>query len=163
MTYAVQIVTQTPGLIKTISINQTTGVISYSLNANAFGSANLRVTAKDPANASGSLAFNLTVQPVNDAPVAQPYSHSTLSGQTLTVAASGVLASVGDADNDTLTVAVVFGPVNGTLTLQPNGVFVYTPNANFHGVDTFRFVASDGILTSNTSRTRFNAIRAVRL
>ena len=149
LTYSMRLVTQTPELFKTLSIDQTTGVISYSPNPNAFGSASLRVTAKDPSNATASLNFNLIVQPVADAPIAQAYSNSTYTDQTLKVSSSGVLSSVNDPDHDFLTVTLVSGPANGTLTLQADGAFVYTPRAGFQGVDTFRFVASDGTFTSN--------------
>ncbi len=156
--YSLQIVSQTPGLIRTFNINQTTGVISYSLNANAFGSAGVRVTAKDPANATASLNFNLIVQPVADAPIAQAYSNSTYTNQVLKVSGSGVLSSVNDPDHDSLTVALVSGPANGTLTLQADGAFVYTPNAGFQGVDTFRFVASDGTLSSNIATATISVL-----
>ncbi len=43
-------------------------------------------------------------------------------------------------------VNVVSGPGNGTLTLNPDGSFIYTPAPNFHGTDTFiyRLCDSDG-------------------
>ncbi|MEJ7596046.1 MAG: tandem-95 repeat protein, partial [Planctomycetaceae bacterium] len=149
LNYTVQVVSPAPGLFRAISINQTTGVISYSLNANAFGAATLRVTGKDPSNTKASVDFQFIVQPVNDAPVALGYSGSMLSGHAFTSAASGVLASVTDADLDLLAVTLVAGPTNGTIVLQANGSFVYTPNPDFQGVDTFLFVASDGFLLSN--------------
>src|SRR5205823_4275981 len=59
--------------------------------------------------------------------------------------------SATDVDGDTLTYAVVAGPSNGSLTLNPNGSFTYTPAANYNGGDSFNFRASDGSLTSNTA------------
>jgi VCBS repeat-containing protein len=41
------------------------------------------------------------------------------------------------------------GPAHGTLALNANGSFTYTPAANFNGTDTFTYRASDGTLTSN--------------
>lgn len=149
LNYTVQVVSPAPGLLRVISINQTTGVISYSVNANAFGTATLRVTGRDPSNTTASVDFQLIVQPVNDAPVALGYSGSTLSGHAFTSAVSGVVASVTDADLDPLAVTLVSGPTNGIVVLQANGSFVYTPNPDFQGVDTFLFVASDGFLLSN--------------
>jgi len=151
LTHSLQVVSVTPALIKTISINSTTGVISYSLNANAFGTAVLRVTGTDPSNASASQQFQLNVQSVNDAPVVQNYSNSTLIGQTLSIGASGVLTAASDADFDALSVTLVSGTANGTIVLQANGAFVYTPHAGFFGVDTFRFIVSDGVLSSQVA------------
>lgn len=41
------------------------------------------------------------------------------------------------------------GPASGTLTLDSDGAFVYTPAEGFSGTDTFTYRASDGITTSD--------------
>jgi hypothetical protein len=46
-----------------------------------------------------------------------------------------------DADGDTLTAILGTGPANGTLTLNANGSFTYTPNANFNGPDSFTYLS----------------------
>ncbi len=158
LSYSVQVVAPSPGLIRTISINQSTGVISYSLNANANGTATIRVTARDPSLATVSSAFQLTVQPVNDAPVAQNYLNTVNIDKSLTVSTPGITASVTDVDGNPVTVALVVGPTNGTVVLQANGSFVYTPAAGFLGIDTFRYVASDGVLVSNVGIATINVI-----
>ncbi|HVK11128.1 MAG TPA: tandem-95 repeat protein [Gemmataceae bacterium] len=56
----------------------------------------------------------------------------------------GVLANDGDPDGDALTAELVSGPANGSLTLNPDGSFAYTPNPNFSGTDTFTYRAFDG-------------------
>jgi VCBS repeat-containing protein len=66
-------------------------------------------------------------------------------------AGPGVLANDTDVDANLLTAAVVSGPAHGTLTLNANGTFSYTPNANFYGTDSFTYAASDGALTSNVA------------
>ena len=53
------------------------------------------------------------------------------------LAAPGVLSNDTDVDGNTLTVSVVSGPSNGTLSLSSDGSFTYTPNATFTGVDQF--------------------------
>ncbi|MEQ1501496.1 MAG: Ig-like domain-containing protein [Myxococcota bacterium] len=42
------------------------------------------------------------------------------------------------------TVSLVRGPVNGIVTLLPDGTFSYSPNVDFSGVDTFVYAANDG-------------------
>ena len=59
-------------------------------------------------------------------------------------AASGVLAN----DTGALSVALVAGVRSGSLTLNADGSFAYTPNPNFFGVDSFTYVASDGTASS---------------
>ena len=54
----------------------------------------------------------------------------------------GGAASVLDNDGgacDSFRAALVTEPQHGTLEFQADGTFVYTPNPNFHGVDTFTY------------------------
>ena len=55
-----------------------------------------------------------------------------------------MLANDTDADADLLTATVVNGPGHGTLTLGGDGAVTYTPEAGFHGSDSFTYTASDG-------------------
>ena len=56
-----------------------------------------------------------------------------------------------DGDTDPLTAALVSGPTNGTLigNLATGGAFVYEPNPDFSGVDSFTYYANDGSSNSN--------------
>ena len=82
-------------------------------------------------------------------PVASNDSYTTNQGQPLNQLAPGVLANDTDPDGDALTAVKVSGPANGTLTLNSDGSFDYTPNANFSGRDSFTYRATDGSLNSN--------------
>jgi hypothetical protein len=53
----------------------------------------------------------------------------------------GVLANDVNPDGGDMTAEVVTGPANGTLTLNPDGSFSYTPAANFNGSDSFTYKA----------------------
>ena len=64
----------------------------------------------------------------------------------LTVPAPGVLGNDSDPDGDPLTAVLVTGPSHGSLTLNANGSFSYTPAADFAGSDSFTYRASDGTL-----------------
>jgi VCBS repeat-containing protein len=48
-----------------------------------------------------------------------------------------------------LTAVLVSGPAHGTVTLNANGAFTYTPAANFNGTDSFTYKANDGTADSN--------------
>jgi hypothetical protein len=67
------------------------------------------------------------VTPVNDLPVAADNAYSTAEDTPLTIAAPGVLSNDVDVDGDPLTAQWVAGPANGTLVLNLNGSFTYTP------------------------------------
>jgi VCBS repeat-containing protein len=93
----------------------------------------------------------VTIIGVNDAPSAADDGYSTAEDSVLTVAAPGVLGNDTDVDGDTLFAVVVDEPNNGTLTLNADGSFTYTPAANFTGTDSFTYHAGDGALDSNTA------------
>ena len=48
--------------------------------------------------------------------------------------------------------ALVSGPGHGTLTLNANGSFIYTPAAHYDGTDSFTYRANDGTLDSNQAK-----------
>jgi Ca2+-binding RTX toxin-like protein len=85
----------------------------------------------------------ITVNEVNVAPVAEDDVFDTLQDEPLTVEAPGVLANDSDPDGDSLSASLLSGPANGTLTLNGDGSFSYTPNAGFIGMDRFAYEASD--------------------
>ncbi len=89
--------------------------------------------------------------PANRAPVAAGESYSTAAGAALNVAAPGVLANDTDADGNALTAVRVSDPAHGTLTLNANGSFTYTPTAGYSGADSFAYKANDGQVSGNTA------------
>src|SRR5204863_463363 len=101
------------------------------------------VTVSDGA-LTGIDSFVLTVNAVNDAPVAVTNSYSTNEDTVLNVAAPGVLGNDTDADGNPLTAVLVSAPLaaQGTLTLNANGSFGFTPALNFNGPATFTYKAN---------------------
>ena len=96
-----------------------------------------------PASNVGTVTFTLTVAP----PVASDGSVSTAVGQ----AVAGQLRATAPS-GQTLTYALVTGPVHGTVTLTAStGAFTYTPAGGFAGMDSFTFDAKDSGGTSNTA------------
>ncbi|MGB4594872.1 MAG: ExeM/NucH family extracellular endonuclease [Anaerolineaceae bacterium] len=80
---------------------------------------------------------------LNDAPVAVADSYTTVEDTELAVVpAAGVLAN--DTDFEALTVVLVDNVSNGTLTLNADGSFTYTPAADFNGEESFTYKAFDG-------------------
>ena len=58
-------------------------------------------------------------------------------------------ATTADPDGDPLSAVLVTGPSHGTVTLNANGSFTYTPAADYDGTDSFTYRANDGTLKSN--------------
>lgn len=102
----------------------------------------------DPNAASITLTI-LDQPPPNQAPVANSDSYSTVANTALTIAAAGVLANDTDPDGNALTAALVTPPSNGTLALNSDGSFTYSPNAGFSGTDQFTYQANDGTVNSS--------------
>ena len=119
-------------------------------NAIYFG-----VGREDSANQPRATEYYVTVESTsstnNHPPVAADDSYSTNEDTTLTVAASGVLSNDIDADNNSLTATIVSSTSHGTLTLNSNGGFTYTPAANYNGADSFTYKANDGTADSNVA------------
>ena len=53
-----------------------------------------------------------------------------------------------DPDSAVLTFSILTGPQFGSLVLNPDGSFAYTPSQDFNGQDSFTFTANDGTQTS---------------
>ena len=85
----------------------------------------------------------------NLSPVAVNDSYSTAVNTALNQAAPGVLGNDSDPEGTALTARLVNGPSHGSLTLNSNGSFVYTPFVNYIGNDSFTYQASDGATGSN--------------
>jgi choice-of-anchor B domain-containing protein len=99
-----------------------------------------------------SAVFAITVNPVNDPPVAVVDALSVDKGSTattLTGGAASVLTNDTDAENDALTAALASGPSSGSLTLNPDGSFSYTHDGSGTVSDSFSYRASDGSTASN--------------
>ncbi len=93
----------------------------------------------------------VTVNDVNDPPVANNDTYSVDEDDTLNVSAPGVLDNDSDPDSDPLTAVLVGGPSNGSLILNTDGSFIYTPAAGFNGTDSFTYKANDGTANSNVA------------
>jgi len=81
-----------------------------------------------------------------------------LPDTTLTETAPGVLD--GDTDVEGTTLTVDLGSLNttglgGTLNLQTDGSFDYTPAGGFHGIESFTYQATDGALNSADATVTF--------
>jgi VCBS repeat-containing protein len=76
--------------------------------------------------------------------------------RTSVATSQGLLVNDSDAEGDSLAAVVVTNPSNGTVALNSDGKFTYTPNANFHGTDAFNYKAYDGTSFSNVATATVN-------
>ncbi|HWA29296.1 MAG TPA: Ig-like domain-containing protein [Lacunisphaera sp.] len=100
--------------------------------------------AKDQASESTSATVSVEVTSVNHAPRASDQTASTDEDMPLSVTLSAT-----DPDGGPLNYAIQTSPAHGTLSGQAPDL-LYTPDANYHGSDSFTFTASDGTLSTGT-------------
>jgi VCBS repeat-containing protein len=121
------------------NISIPTGVIDQGINT-------LQLTFN-----SGTTVCEDSLITLSRPPVAADDAYNTNVNTTLNVSAPGVLSNDTDADGDTLTAVLGSTVGHGTLTLNANGSFSYTPTARFNGTDSFTYKASDGVAQSNAA------------
>ena len=91
---------------------------------------------------------NITVTPVNDAPVAVNDLATVAEDGTLN--GSNLLSNDSDIDGNTLTIKTipVIAPIHGNLTINANGTYTYIPVANYNGSDSFTYQICDNGIPS---------------
>jgi Bacterial Ig domain len=121
------------------------GSFTYKAKPNYFGTDKFFYRSTDPYRAFAVGEVNLTILPVNDAPIPEPDSYRVDEDNPLVAAAAlGLLRNDEEVDGETLGGAVVTRqPTNGSVILQTSGGFSYTPNSNWSGRDTLRYRVYD--------------------
>jgi CSLREA domain-containing protein len=126
------------------TFTECTATVSYTptLNFNGLDSFKFKVSAGGLD--SDEVDVNITVNPVNDPPVANPQSVVTDEDTPLNIFLSG-----SDVDSASLSFIIVTPPAHGSFgaTTAPN--LTYTPTANYNGPDSFTFKINDGSADSN--------------
>jgi hypothetical protein len=119
--------------------------LTYTPDADYTGSDSFSFLVDDGDLDSNTATVSLSVDPPNEAPVADDQSLSTDEDTAV-----AVTLTASDANGDALTYTVVTPPSNGSLSgIAPD--LTYTPNADFNGTDSFTFTANDGTVDSNTA------------
>ena len=141
------------------------GSFTYMPNGTFVGYDSFTYMAND-----GSLNSNVataTIGVTDQVPVANNGEYDAPHGQDIDVpASSGVLSLSSDPDGDPLIPVIDFPAVQGKLTpsmsyvfdpasnsevLRWDGGFIYDPNSNYAGTDSFSYHVSDGVLASNSA------------
>jgi alpha-tubulin suppressor-like RCC1 family protein/PKD repeat protein len=127
------------------TITGTASNVTYTPNANYNGSDSFKFKVNDGSEDSKIATVSITVNPVNDPPIANSQSISTNEDTSV-----NILLTTSDIDGDSLTYSVVTQPTNGTLSGNaPN--LIYTPSLNYYGSDSFTYKANDGQADSNVA------------
>lgn len=152
---ALEFSTTDTGTHGTFSINSSSGAWSYvakdTPTVQALGVTeslveSFTVTINDNNGGTATQVVTVTVRGTNDAPTSTiPGAKSITEDQSF----AGTLAAISDVDGDTTSYLLNAAPSHGTLTLNATtGEYSYTPNANYHGTDSFTYAVSDGVASS---------------
>ena len=94
-------------------------------------------------------------------PVTADDAYTTPMDTPLVEPAPGVLANDSDDDGDALSVlGLVSGPAHGSLTLNADGSFTYTPHAGYLGPDSFSYESTDGDNVGNVGLATISVVQA---
>ncbi len=127
------------------TLNVSGTIVTYTPGPDYNGGDSFKFEASDGSLTSNVATVDITVSPVNDAPVANSQSVSTFRNTAKDITLTG-----SDLEGDPLTYAIINQPANGTVSI--NGATVtYTPALNYIGSDNFTFVANDGGLNSGAA------------
>ena len=101
-------------------------------------------------NSEASLTRNFTI--INEAPKTNIDTYVSAKNTPLeTNSTNSILVNDSDLEGDTLTASLITNTMNGSVSLNNDGTFVYTPDTDFEGIDKFTYQASDGTDNSNIS------------
>ena len=121
-------------------IDPATGHMTYEPDANFFGTDAFEYRVYDLEGLSDVGLVDVTVNSVNDAPVANDDNANTNEDTPVSIA---VYTNDTDIDGNvvpsTVSTAGLLQPSNGITSVDGNGNITYTPNANWNGTDTFEY------------------------
>jgi hypothetical protein len=128
--------------------------LTYTPNENFNGSDSFRFKVNDGTQDSPLATVSISVNAVNDPPVADDLSRTTTEDNAVSVLLSG-----SDVDGDALSYSVISGPSDGSLQgTAPN--LTYTPDVGFVGTDSFNYQVDDGSSVSNIATVTVNVTQA---
>ncbi|MFM2477038.1 Ig-like domain-containing protein [Celerinatantimonas sp. MCCC 1A17872] len=130
----------------TVSVNPD-GTLTYTPNANFYGSDTINYTVTDTQGATTTATIAITVNAVNDAPIAADDIATTNEDTAVTM---NVLDNDTDPDGDSLTITQATAS-SGTVQINADGTLTYTPNNNFYGSDTINYTITDANGATSTA------------
>ncbi|QQX78606.1 tandem-95 repeat protein [Shewanella sp. KX20019] len=111
----------------------------YKPDADYYGIDTIIYSIEDGRGGQANATVTVTVNSVNDAPDTKPSTAEVMEDDSVTI---DVIHNIKDIDGGTITL-IHAAAENGTVSIV-DGKLVFTPNENFHGVDTITYTVTDG-------------------
>lgn len=115
-------------------------------NFNGIDSYQYQICSTGEGGECSTAAVTITVNPVNDPPVAADDFVPMNQSSPLVI---NVLKNDSDIDGDALKAVLDAQPTHGSVVLNNDSTFTYTPESEFNGLDSFSYHANDGKANSN--------------
>ncbi|WP_420011133.1 Ig-like domain-containing protein [Tateyamaria sp.] len=126
------------------------GTLTYTPDDDFNGTDTITYTITD-GDKTSTASVTVTVNPVNDAPVANDDSATVDEDGSVNI---DVLANDTDIDNTAAELSVTTADApNGTVVIEEDGTLTYTPDDDFNGTDTITYTITDGDKTSTATVT----------
>lgn len=127
-------------------VEEKSAFVTYTPNADYFGSDSFTVKASDNEFESEIATVSINILPVQDKPIAESVQTSIVQGQTLAISLAGM-----DVDGDSLTFIIASYPAHGTLSGSAPSLTYVAPN-DYYGLDGFSFKVNDGTADSDIAQ-----------
>ncbi|MFW1486339.1 tandem-95 repeat protein, partial [Vibrio parahaemolyticus] len=129
-----------------IQISIVSGVATITPTADWNGKETITFTATDPSGESISQRVDFKVAPVADIVA----DKATVVEDTPTIIK--VLGNdTFEGDGKVVSLDANNGPANGSVSVNPDGSVTYTPNDNYHGIDSFTYIVTSGGVSESTT------------
>lgn len=156
-TLAYEVASGGQGTNGTVVIDPATGAFTYTPTPEAQHAAaftpgddtdTITLVVDDGRGARVTQELTVTIAPQNAAPVAANDSYSVNEDGVLT---GNTVGNDSDPDVDPFTAALVTTASHGTVVMNSDGSFTYTPDVDYNGADSFTYQLFDGLDVSNTA------------
>jgi hypothetical protein len=145
-----------------VSLSSDGGFV-YTPTTGYTGSDSFTYKAHNSAGDSNTATVSITVN-TPPAPTAVNDSYSVYINRTLTVAAgAGLLLNDTDSTGLSLTASKVSDPSHGSVTVNSDGGFTYTPTTGYSGSDSFGYKAYNGFVYSSTATVTITVTEPTRI
>ncbi|KAB2969637.1 cadherin-like domain-containing protein, partial [Zoogloea sp.] len=123
----------------TVTINPD-GTLDFVPAPNFHGTAVITYTISDGHGGTDTATVTIQITPVNDVPIAVDDVLETPEDTPLSGTLTGNDTPSGDGGN---VWAKASNPAHGSVVVNPDGSFVYTPAPDYHGPDSFTYTITD--------------------
>ncbi len=121
-------------------VNNNDGTLTYTPGANRNDDVYFTYQISDSGNLRTTATVFITINAVNDAPRVSNDSRTTVEDTPITI---NVLANDSDIEGDAFSITSNTDPVHGSVVLNADQTFTYTPELNYYGTDSFKYTVEE--------------------